>query len=85
MKPDIIVVIGLLVLIFIVSRIRRYVTVKKWRKQLARNDYAKVFVKGFWHVGIVRKFKDNGRTVHLLILTTDEIIIAPLKTLAPAI
>ncbi len=83
MNPDIIVITGLLLLVFLVSRIRRYMAVKKWRKQLARNEYARVFFKGFWHIGIVRKFKDNGKTVHLLSLTTNETLIVPLKILAP--
>ena len=76
---------SILLIITLVIQIRAYRALVKWRKQLARNDYVKVFYNYSWQVGIIRKFKDNGKTVHVLLLASEvpTIIITPLNKLRP--
>lgn len=71
---------------FSVSRVRRYRILIKWRKQLARNDYAKFYIANAWHIGIIRKFKDNGKTVEMLEIGPGKTNYyqVPLKILTPA-
>jgi hypothetical protein len=75
--------------LFIILAIHQYKTYRAlvlWRKQLARNDYVKVFYNYSWQVGIIRKFNDNGKTVYVLLIASDfpTIIIAPINKLQPA-
>jgi Na+/H+ antiporter NhaD/arsenite permease-like protein len=81
-----IILISVLLIILSVHQYKAYSVLILWRKKLERNDYVKVFYNYSWQVGIISKFKDNGKTVHILLIASEipTVVIAPLNKLQPA-
>ncbi|MBV5346807.1 hypothetical protein JZU46_01095 [bacterium] len=67
----IIILVSIGLLFFITDKIRQFFKVRKWRKRLSRRDYVKFFYGSSWHVGRIRKFKDNGSTLIVREITAD--------------
>jgi hypothetical protein len=86
MIRNLIIFSSTLLVIFLVTQYNAYKALKKWRKQLARNDYVKIFYNHSWQVGIIRKFRDNGKTVFVRLIASEvqTVVIAPINKLQPA-
>ena len=85
MYQDIYLPLIILLIYFIVKYVRTVLKLKLWRKRLERNDFVKLYYMQRWHVAIIRKFFDNGKTVHLLLLhdVKQTIVIARLSDVHP--
>ena len=56
-----ITVLILLIIAFAIRKTHRWLKLRKWRKQLERNNKVRFIYAGRWHVGTIQSFSNAGK------------------------